>query len=177
MLKFDSPIVVELLQARGWTPQREVAIPALIQSALDQQPGLACHPAVAALQNLAGLHIGQVGKGRECASSDIEFDWLEAHFSGEDADDTLLSWEQRLNTRLIPLAEVHHAHGQLLMAGDGRCFSWSFVGMSFEGENLQQALEHLLRGIRSRPMLEPGQSSTQLYGTLYKAGDPEIYRY
>ena len=175
MLNFESPVVIELLQARGWTPQREVAIPELIRSALDQQPGLACHPAVAALQNLAGLHIGQVGKGRECASSDIEFDWLEAHFTGEDADDALLSWEQRLHTRLIAVAEVHHSHGQLLMAGDGRCFSWSFVGMSFEGENIQQALEHLLLGIRSRPMLEPGRSSTQLYGTLYKAGDPEIY--
>ena len=174
MLNLESPVVVELLQAQGWTPQREVAIPALIRSALDQQPSLACHPAVAALQNLAGLHIGQVSKGRECASSDIEFDWLEAHFISEDADDALLCWEQRLNTRLISLAEVHHAHGQLLMAGDGRCFSWSFVGMSFEGENLQQALEHLLLGIRSRPMLEPGQPSTQLYGTLYKAGDPEI---
>ena len=177
MLNFESPVVVELLQAQGWIPQREVAIPALIRSALDQQPALACHPAVAALQNLAGLHIGQVGKGRECASSDIEFDWLEAYFTGEDADDALLSWEQRLHTRLIAVADVHHAHGQLLMAGDGRCFSWSFVGMSFEGENLQQALEHLLLGIRSRPMLEPGQSSTQLYGTLYKAGAPEIYRY
>ena len=175
MLNFESPVVIELLQARGWTPQREVAIPALIRSALDQQPALACHPAVAALQNLAGLHIGQVGKGRECASSDIEFDWLEAYFTGEDADDALLSWEQRLHTRLIAVADVHHAHGQLLMAGDGRCFSWSFVGMSFEGENIQQALEHLLLGIRSRPMLEPSQSSTQLYGTLYKAGDPEIY--
>ena len=177
MLNFESPVVIELLQAQGWTPQREVAIPALVRSALDQQPGPACHPAVAALQNLAGLHIGQVGKGVECASSDIEFDWLEAHFTGEDTDDALLSWEQRLHTRLIAVAEVHHSHGQLLMAGDGRCFSWSFVGMSFEGENLQQALEHLLLGIRSRPMLEPGQSSTQLYGTLYKAGDPEIYRY
>ena len=175
MLKFDSPVVVELLQAQGWTSQREVAIPAPVQSALGRQPSLATHPAVAALQNLAGLHIGQVGKGRECASSDIEFDWLEACFTGEDADDALLSWEQRLHTRLIAVAEVHHAHGQLLMAGDGRCFSWSFVGMSFEGENIQQALEHLLLGIRSRPMLEPGQSSTQLYGTLYKAGDPEIY--
>ena len=175
MLNFESPVVIELLQARGWTPQREVAIPALIRSALDQQPALACHPAVAALQNLAGLHIGQVGKGRECASSDIEFDWLEAYFTGQDADDALLSWEQRLHTRLIAVADVHHSHGQLLMAGDGRCFSWSFVGMSFEGENIQQALEHLLLGIRSRPMLEPGQSSTQLYGTLYKAGDPEIY--
>ena len=177
MLNFESPVVIELLQARGWTPQREVAIPALIRSALDQQPALACHPAAAALQNLAGLHIGQVGKGRECASSDIEFDWLEAYFTGEDADDTLLSWEQRLHTRLIAVADVHHAHGQLLMAGDGRCFSWSFVGMSFEGENLQQALEHLLLGIRSRPMLEPGQPSTQLYGTLYKAAAPEIYPY
>ena len=177
MLNFESPVVIELLQARGWTPQREVAIPVPVQSALDQQPSLTSHPAVAALQNLAGLHIGQVGKGRECASSNIEFDWLEAYFTGEDADDALLSWEQRLHTRLIAVAEVHHSHGQLLMAGDGRCFSWSFVGMSFEGENLQQALEHLLRGIRSRPMLEPGQSSTQLYGTLYKSGDPEIYRY
>ncbi|NIF84191.1 hypothetical protein F3J24_11855 [Comamonas sp. Tr-654] len=175
MLKFDSPVVVELLQAQGWTPQREVTIPAPVQSALCRQPSLTSHPAVAALQNLAGLHIGQVGKGRECASSDIEFDWLEAYFTGEDADDALLCWEQRLHTRLIAVAEVHHAHGQLLMAGDGRCFSWSFVGMSFEGENIQQALEHLLLGIRSRPMLELGKSSTQLYGTLYKAGDPEIY--
>ncbi|MDR2299076.1 MAG: SUKH-3 domain-containing protein [Comamonas sp.] len=177
MLNFESPVVLELLIAQGWTPEREAAIPAIVRSSLDTQPRLASHPAVAALQNLAGLHIGQAGSGRECATSNIEFDWLEDHFTGEDPDDTLIAWEQRLNTRLIPLAEVHHAHSQLLMAHDGRCFSWSFAGISFEGENIQQALEHLLLGIRSRPMLEPGQSATTLYGLKYKAGDPEIYRY
>ena len=177
MLCLDSPVVLKPLKAKGWNPEREVAIPTVIQSVLDAQPRLTRHPAVAALQSLADLHIGQVGTGRECACSDIAFDWCEDHFTGEDVDDTLVAWEKRLNTRLIPIAEVHHCHSQLLMARDGRCFSWSFVGLSFEADSLEQAIEHLLLGIRSRPMLEPGQSSATLYGSKYKAGDPEIYRY
>ena len=49
MLNFESPVVIELLQAQGWTPQREVSIPALVGSVLDQQAGLGCPPALRAL--------------------------------------------------------------------------------------------------------------------------------
>ena len=177
MLNFDSPVVLEHLEALYWIPERETEIPASIQSLLDKHPWMAGHPAIAALQNLAGLHIGKVGKGQQCASSDIAFGWNEPDFTGKGQDDDLLIWEKRLDTSLIQLAETHHAHSQLLMARDGRCFSWSFVGICYEGDNLQQALVHLLLGICARPMLEPGQSSTTLYGLKYQAGDPEIYRY
>ena len=177
MLNFDSPVVLEPLEALYWIPERETDIPHPIQSILEKHPWMAEHPAVAALQNLAGLHIGKVGKGQQCGTSDIAFDWNEPDFTGEDQNSDVLIWEKRLNTQLIQLAEVHHCHSQLLMARDGRCFSWSFVGLSFEADTLQQAIEHLLLGIRSRPMLEPGQSSATLYGRKYKADDPEIYRY
>lgn len=177
MPTFDAPVVLEQLEALYWIPERETDIPRPIQEALNKHSWMARHPAVAALQNLSGLRIGKVGQGQECATSDIVFEWNEPDFTGQYQDRGLRVWEKWLDTQLIQLAEVHHAHSQLLMASDGRCFSWSFIGIRYEGDNLQQALEHLLLGIRSRPMLGPGQSSIIFYGRKYQAGDPEIYRY
>ena len=177
MLNFDSPTVLQALQAKDWTAARRCTIPAAVQAAAAGQPQLAQHPALAVLHHLAGLHIGQCGAGLECATSDIEFDWNEDSFTGQDPDEALMAWEQRLNCRLIPIADIHHAHAELLLASDGRCFCWGFGDLSFEADTLQQALEHLLLGIRSRPLLAPGQTVAELYGIRFQAGDPRIYLY
>lgn len=167
MTSFTSAIVLRHLHAAGWTPE--------IQALLHARPAMARHPAVAALRQLAGLTLGKVGAGQECASSDIAFHWSSNGLADAHTDADLLLWQDVLKTCLVQVAEVHH--GLLLMAADGRCFGMSLVhdAFCFEGENLEQAMAHLLGGVHSRPMLRPGQQEVHLYGKRYTRHSPETY--
>ncbi|MEQ6433711.1 SUKH-3 domain-containing protein [Comamonas sp. w2-DMI] len=177
MTSITSAIVLRHLHAAGWTPGREAAPAPEIQALLHARPAMARHPAVAALRQLAGLTLGKVGAGQECASSDIAFHWSSNGLADAHTDAELLLWQDVLKTCLVQVAEVHHGHGLLLMAADGRCFGMSLVhdAFCFEGENLEQAMAHLLGGVHSRPMLRPGQQEVHLYGKRYTRHSPETY--
>lgn len=109
-------------------------------------------------------------KGIECGTSDIRF-------CEPDIDIPTDTWEQLLHTKLVAVAEVGNAYG--LLAGDGRCFGASYIHDAFyyEGSCIEQALEHMLTGIRAKPMLRPDQQSVSLYGVEFAVGDSALYRY
>lgn len=166
-----SGIVIKLplhLTARfllsGWYPGRQKPLPDHIPQD---------HPAAAILRAYLGLRIGRVGRGNECASSDIRFTIL-------DPDDSDLSiWEGLLHTKLVGIGEYHNDHGELFVDGSGRCFSRSCVhdAFFFEGYTFVEAIDRLIRGLRSRPMLRPDQNSVEAYGKTYTRDDPGVFHY
>jgi hypothetical protein len=153
-----------LFVAAGWRSGRTVA--------LSPAPR-ADHPAAAILAEFGGLTVGQTGAGEECARSDITFRQLPP-------DDLILDvWGKLLRTQLIGVADVHHAHAELYMDSAGRCFVASIVddGFYFEGASFSEAIERLLLGRRSRPMLRPFQDTIGHYGEEIRADDPRVYKY
>lgn len=88
-------------------------------------------------------------------------------------------WGGLLGSRLVGVADVHNAHGELYLAADGRCFGSSSIhpAFYFEGESFAQAVQGVLLGRRAQPMLRPGQESVTLYGERFTANSPELYRY
>lgn len=154
------------LTAGGWYAARQVT------SAEAHFVGQTPHPAVWALANLDGLQVGSKGAGKECARSEVTFKFIET-------SEYVLVWARRLNTRLVGLAEVDHGYGELYMDAHGRCFVYECVGgtLTFAGETLECALRVVLFGLRTRPMLAPGEYSVTQYGRLYQRTDPEIYHW
>jgi hypothetical protein len=146
--------------AAGWHPGRKAALSPTMQ--VD-------HPAAAVLAEFGGLLVGQTGVGEECARSDVSFRQLPP-------DDLILDvWEKLLCTQLVGIADVHHGHVELYMDSSGRCFSAIIVGdgFCFEGASFNEAIERVLLGRRSRPLLRPGQNTTSHYSEEIRAGDPE----
>jgi len=171
-LDWSTPKLIELPEsvksrfiAAGWHPARRVTVPSSVP---------ADHPAAAILAMFGGLTVTPAREaGEECATDDLAFQELEPD---EPATGV---WGVLLGTRLIGVAEMHRGHGELYVAGDGRCFGRSLVhdAFYFEGASFPEAMERSLLGRRSRPMLRPDQSSVTLYGIQYTADSPEIYRY
>jgi hypothetical protein len=130
----------------GWHPGRWVAISPSIPEG---------HAAAVVLTQFSGLTVGGCGRGEECATSDLAFQFL-----APEADDTVLQrWGELLGTRLVGVASVHHAHGELYVDASGRYFGRSCVhdAFYFEGASFSEAMERLLLGRRSQPMLRPDQ--------------------
>ncbi len=151
--------------AAGWQPERRVAVSAAVP---------ADHPALAILAAFGGLIVTpEDDTGEECATNDLAFHELWPAPSITEA------WSQLLDTKLVGVADVHRGHGELYVAADGRCFGASCVhdAFYFEGASFAEAVERLLLGRRSRPLLRPDQSSVTLYGVQFKWDSPEIYRY
>ena len=88
-------------------------------------------------------------------------------------------WAGLLGTRLVGVADMHHGHGELYVAADGRCFGRSCVhdAFYFEGATFAEAAERAMLGRRSQPLLRPDQSSVTLYGIRFTTDSPEVYRY
>ena len=88
-------------------------------------------------------------------------------------------WGGLLGSRLVGVADVHNAHGELYLASDGRCFGSSCIHIAFYfyGASFAEAVEGMLLGRRARPMLQPGQAYITLYGERFTADSPELYRY
>ncbi|HSF96563.1 MAG TPA: SUKH-3 domain-containing protein [Thermohalobaculum sp.] len=130
------------------------------------------HPAFPVLASFGGLTVGKVGPGRECAASDIRFEYTPPSISVANEMPELGC------LRLIPVGLVHHQHGELAIDRIGRTFHFSIVhdAMSFGGDSWQEAVERLLLGLRDQPMLLPGQSEVTLYGGVYGEGHPDLYR-
>jgi len=150
----------------GWQPSRCVAVPAFVPDN---------HPAWQVLRQFGGLTVGTCGPGIECASSDVVFRASEP----DDRDDELSGWQQLLNTTLVSVADVCHGHGELFIDTNSRCFGRSYIhdAFYFEGDSFETAIENILLGVRSRPMLRPDQASVTLYGHDFTAESPETYHY
>jgi hypothetical protein len=149
----------------GWHPGRSVAVS-------DSVP--ADHPARDVLAAFGGLTI---------LESDPDPDWppIEELVFRElrPSPDVTAIWGPLLRTRLIGIAVVHDAHGELYIASDGKCFGFSNIhpAFYFRGASFAEAIEGMLLGRRARPMLLPGQQSVTLYGERFTADSPEVYRY
>jgi len=156
--------VEQLFVLAGWSPGRRIVVP-------EQVP--AHHLAHQVLAEFGGLNVGQTGSGVECATSDVAFQQV----LGDDL--FVRSWSELLQSRLVGVAEVHNAHGELYIDAVGRWFVASLMSDSicFTGSSFQEAMERLLLGRRCRPMLRPGQYKTSMYGETFEAGDPRVYRY
>lgn len=164
-MSFETKLSAEtrqLLQDAGWFPGRRVATRAPLG-----------HPAESILAALSGLRVGQTGPGETCARSDISFFLLEL----EPDDVDMHEWSRLLGTALVGVGEVHNAHGELWVAADGRWFGRSLVHRAFyfEGADIVEAMEGLLRGRRARPLIHPDEESVTLYGDRYTREHPEIY--
>src|SRR5215813_3434060 len=148
----EIPLSVQpLFVAAGWHPGRRVS---------RAPTARADHPAAAIMAEFSGLRVGQTGAGEECAKSDVAFQQLFPK------DSILGVWRKLLSTELIGIAEVHHGHAELYMDSSGRCFGASMVhdGFYFEGASFGEAIERILLGRRSRPMLRPEQTIVSHYG-------------
>jgi hypothetical protein len=151
--------------AAGWFLGRNVPLSAAVPTD---------HPAAAILAAFGGLTVTpDRNVGEECAPDDLVF--------GELYPDESITgvWARLLGTRLIGVAEVHHSHGELYVAADGRCFGRSCMhdAFYFEGASFAEAAERAMLGRRARPLLRPDQKSVDLYGIQFTADSPELYRY
>ena len=88
-------------------------------------------------------------------------------------------WGELLATELVGIAEVTNRHAELYVDRSGRCFCYSNVddGFRFEGSSFGEAIERLLLGRCSRPMLRPEQRTVWHYGEEISADDPRVYKY
>lgn len=164
-MSFETKLSAEarqLLRDAGWFPARTVSTRA--------PEG---HPAEPILAALSGLRVGQTGTGETCARSDIAFFLLAL----EPDDEAIHEWARLLGTVLVGIGEVHNAHGELWIASDGRCFGRSLVHKAFyfEGADIAEAIDGLVRGRRARPLIHPDEESVTLYGDRYTRDHPDIY--
>jgi hypothetical protein len=164
-LFIDVPMSIRpLFLAAGWHRGRQVLVP----------EGIATdHPAAAVLAQFAGLTVGKSGPGEECAAVDVHFCEVEPDAFIADV------WSALLDTELVGVAEVHHAHGTLYIDNQGRCFG---TGLDhdvfwFEGASFGEAMKRLLLGRPPRPMLRPNQSTVMMFGEEIAASHPSVYRY
>jgi len=132
------------------------------------------HPAAAILAAFGGLTVTPDREaGEECAPDDLAFRelWLD--------ESVTVVWAKLLGTQLVGVADMHHGHGELYVASDGRCFGRSCIhdAFYFEGASFAEAAERSMLGRRSRPLLRPDQTTVTLYGIRFAAGSPQVYRY
>ncbi len=131
------------------------------------------HPAAEILVRFGGLTVGRVGDGKECATSDIQFRAI-----GSAAPD-ILAWNALLQTTLVGIGEVDHGHGELYIDSHGRCYGLSSIhdAFYFERDTFGEAVERILLGRRSLPMLRPDRESVDLYGITHTANHPDTHSY
>jgi hypothetical protein len=149
--------------AAGWTSGRRVDLSASVP--LD-------HPASAILAEFGGLTVGDGGAGQECAKTTLAFKYVESERS-------IAVWADLLQVRLVGVADASHGHGELYVDDSGGYYLASAVhdAFSFAGASFAEAMERLLLGRRSRPMLRPDQANVVLYGEAFTAADPRVYKY
>jgi len=175
-MMIELPISVRpLFVAAGWHPGRTISRAPGVRPQCSRFADLlkSDHPAVAILAEFGGLHVGQSGTGEECATSDVAFRHLHP---GEFVLDV---WGKLLATELVGIAEVQNRHAELYVDRSGRCFCYSNVddGFRFEGSSFGEAIERMLLGRCSRPMLRPEQRTVWHYGEEISADDPRVYKY
>ncbi len=128
------------------------------------------HPAHGILDSVGGLHVGRTGQGIECASSDIRFVSLPKPTEID-------AWENWLQVQLIGIGHAHNDHETIWVDNHGRWFGLSQIHEAFylHGESTRVALNALLLGYRSRPLLAPDQQCVSLYGEEHYCDDERVY--
>jgi len=164
MVELPESIRQQFIDA-GWHPGRSVAVPACVPAG---------HPACEVLAAYGGLIILEREPAEDWEPSQ-ELVFRELHPYPEVA----VLWGQLLQTRLVGIASVDNDHGEFYIASDGRCFGSSNMhdAFYFDGETFAEAVEGMLLGRWSRPMLRPDQQSVTLYGKRYTRTSPELYHY
>jgi hypothetical protein len=158
-----SESVRPIFAAAGWECGRRVAVPAAVPRE---------HPAHAVLAEFGGLLVGNDRAGQECATAAVEFKYLEP-------DRSISVWADLLRSRLIGVADVSNGHAEMYVDDSGRLFWASCIhdAFSFAGASFAEAMERLLLGKRSQPMLRPDQSSVDMWGEVFTSDDPRVYKY
>jgi SUKH-3 immunity protein of toxin-antitoxin system len=147
----------------GWAAPRQVTVPPVVPRQ---------HPAYEILTEFGGLKIGQVGRGEECAKSALTFEYVESN-------PAIPAWADLLQSQLIGVAEIDNGHAELYVDASGRFFFASCIhdAFAFAGVSFGEAMECVLLGRRSKPMLRPDQSSIEMWGEVFTSDDPRVYTY
>jgi SUKH-3 immunity protein len=106
------------------------------------------NPLVASIfAEFGGLSVGEVGAGRDCATSDVCF-FNDASETIDEADD--YKHFQKQVGKLSLIADAHHNHMQVLVAENGQFYVFTIPDgkLYFAGEHFNAAMERLLLGFQ-----------------------------
>ncbi len=133
-----STTTLEMLQAAGWFPGRDVS------TALALPEGFSPFPAALdVLKEFGKLRIGQQGRGIEFARTPVVLEPKLA--AGE--QDRFAEFDTLLNTRLYPLGETADGHSFITIDEHGRIFL-IFEEISYVDASFDAAIDNLLNGRR-----------------------------
>ena len=132
-----SEVVRNYLITAGWYEGREVFNKVKIPEGFKLFPA-----AIKVLREFGNLHIGECGKGKDCAKSDVRVDP-----SWEEGLELLLEpYSVEFGFKLLLIGRFHHEHSHLVLDEFGRVYAlddeFDPLATSFD-----QALEVLLLGI------------------------------
>jgi hypothetical protein len=129
--------VLATLLRSGWFEGRSVDVS--VYDRLGMEMSVA---AKAVLAEFSGLHIGECGRGIECAASDLQVDpLLCTHLVSE-----VQAIGDELNQSFFPIGESHRGHGYLLVDSHGRVYIFDDEVRPF-AYSFDRALQKLITGI------------------------------
>lgn len=102
------------------------------------------------LAKYGGLHVGQVGPGKDCAASDINF--LSSLDTGKEV--VVKQWISRLG-RMTAVADACNDHMILFVADDDRYFIFTDPDgkLYFGGISFAETMERVLHGLHYGPAI------------------------
>jgi hypothetical protein len=132
--------VRDALIAAGWAPGRSAPVAPL-------PADFSIFPAAeTVLREFSGLHIGSVGPGQQCATSDLLVDPAAGSGLSEHIGLSAPNGSQH-----FPIGEYHNGHGYLLIGADGAVDQF-FDELEFYAPSFDQALSQLVLGLRPQSM-------------------------
>jgi SUKH-3 immunity protein len=129
--------ILPLFTKAGWFEGRNTGIKSNNQN-----------PLVASIfAEFGGLNVGEVGTGRECATSDVCF-FNDASETIDEADD--YKHFQKQVGKLSLIADAQHNHMQVLVDENGQFYVFTIADgkLYFAGEDFNEAMERLLLGFQ-----------------------------
>jgi hypothetical protein len=141
----------------GWCEGRETPVDTTVPQS---------HPARAVLAELTGVRLTRPGDD----IVEVDFKYI------KDNDPLIIEWASALGMQIVGIAEAHNAHGELYITDRGHVIGSSIIHGAcwFQGRSFAEAMEAILSGTRSRPMLLPGQTEMMLYGNTFRHGDAAL---
>lgn len=154
-----TPDLISMFQAAGWYSGRRVEVDPAVPSD---------HPAHQVLGELGGLQLPKLYGDYEVCEIDFQYVPLK--------EERIRLWEEALGVQLIGIAELHNAHGEMLLSDSGHVFGNSYIHPAFwyDGRTLGEAIRNIWIGEQSRPMLLDHEASVMLYGRTYTRDDPAV---